>query len=80
MDHIGPFHPDSRGNTHILVMVDTFSRWTELYAVPDAGAETTAVMLADYVLRYGPPRVVLSDSGSAFIDTSFNALAKLVNV
>ena len=80
IDHIGPFQKDTRGNTHILVMVDTFSRWTELYAVPDAGAETAALCLADYIFRYGPPKEVLSDHGSAFIDASFNAFAKLANV
>jgi transposase InsO family protein len=82
IDHIGPIGSaaDSYGNTHILVMVDTFTRWVELYPVPNVGAETTAMCLGDYMLRYGPPRVVHSDSGSAFIDASFNALAKMANI
>jgi hypothetical protein len=82
IDHIGPLggKPDDQGNLHILVIVDTFTRWTELYPVPDVGAETTALCLGDYILRYGPPRIVHSDRGSAFIDTSFNALAKMANI
>ena len=80
IDHIGPFQPDERGNTHILVMIDTFTRWVELYAVKDAGADTSAICLGDYILRYGPPQIVLSDNGSAFIDASFNAFAKMANV
>jgi len=82
IDHIGPIGqvPDAYGNRHILVIVDTFTRWTELYPVPDVGAETTAIMLGDYILRYGPPGIVHSDKGSAFIDTAFNALAKLAGI
>ena len=82
IDHIGPIGstPDAFGNRHILVIVDTFSRWTELYPVPDVGADTTAICLGDYILRYGPPRIAHSDHGSAFIDASFNALAKMANI
>jgi len=82
IDHIGPLGstPDAQGNLHILVIVDTFTRWTELYPVPDVGADTTAICLGDYILRYGPPRIVHSDRGSAFIDASFNALAKMANI
>ena len=71
MDHIGPFPLDERGNTHILVIIDTCTRWLELYPVKDVGAETTAFYVADYILRYGPPKTVLSDYGSAFIAQTF---------
>ena len=29
IDHIGPLRPNDKGNTLILVMIDTFSRWVE---------------------------------------------------
>ena len=31
IDHIGPLPVDDKGNSHILVMIDAFSRWVELY-------------------------------------------------
>ena len=31
IDHIGPLTPDEKGNTHILVMIDAFSRWVALF-------------------------------------------------
>ena len=80
LDHIGPLQKDNQGNQHILVIVDTFTRWVELYPVPDVGAETTGLCLGDYILRYAPPRIAHSDQGSAFIDASFNALAKMANI
>ena len=31
LDHIGPLRPDKKGNVFILVIIDAFSRWVELY-------------------------------------------------
>ncbi len=31
IDHIGPLPADDKGNSHILVMIDAFSRWVELF-------------------------------------------------
>jgi hypothetical protein len=31
LDHIGPLRPDAKGHTFILVIIDVFSRWVELY-------------------------------------------------
>ena len=31
INHIGPLPVDDKGNTHILVMINAFSRWVELF-------------------------------------------------
>ena len=35
IDHIGPLPPDDKVYTHILVMIDAFSHWAELFWTPD---------------------------------------------
>ena len=39
LDHIGPLTKDAHGNEYILVIIDAFSRWVELFPTKS----TTAV-------------------------------------
>ncbi len=77
VDHIGPFQEDDRGNNHILVVIDTFSRWIELYPVKDVSFHTTAFNMLDYFTRYGAPKELRSDKGSAFTDAVFKEMCTL---
>jgi len=38
IDHIGPLPVDDMGNSPILVMIDAFSRWIELFPTKTTGA------------------------------------------
>jgi hypothetical protein len=38
IDHIGPLPVDDKGNSHILVMIDAFSRWVELFPTKTTSA------------------------------------------
>jgi hypothetical protein len=38
IDHIGPLPVDDKGNSPILVMIDAFSRWIELFPTKTTGA------------------------------------------
>ena len=42
MGMLGPFPQSEWGNKYILVMVDQFSKWIEIHAIPDISAEQTA--------------------------------------
>ena len=42
MDVVGAFPQSEWGNKYILVMVDQFSKWVEIHAMPDISAEQTA--------------------------------------
>ena len=56
IDSIGPLREDSQKNRHIIVIIDGFSRWIELYAVPDVTTEIAAKKaLFDWVGRFGTP-------------------------
>jgi len=47
-------------------MVDTFTRWVELYAVREATSEQAALCLLQHFGRFGSPSVIRSDRGPHF--------------
>ena len=63
IDFIGPF-PD---NGYILVILDTFTRWVELYHTNDATASSAAKCLFQHFGRFGSPYQLRSDNGPHFI-------------
>ena len=73
IDFIGPF-PD-RG--YILVMIDTFTRFVELYATKDATAKAACTALVEHVGRYGSPRYIRSDNGPHFANHVIDEFTKL---
>jgi transposase InsO family protein len=63
IDFVGPYPDDG----YVLVIVDTFTRWVELYCVDAANAEQTALSLLSHFGRFGSPAHLTSDRGSHFI-------------
>ncbi len=67
MDFIGPLPETSKGNKHILVVVDHFTKWCEAFATPDQKASTVAPLLISKIFsRFWPPAVLHSDQGRNF--------------
>lgn len=77
IDTIGPVAKDSQNNEHIIVIIDCFTRWIELFPVPDTSALSAARALLQHVGRFGTPGILRSDRGSQFVNniiTEFNSL------
>ena len=80
-DFLGPFPETPRGNKYILVVTDIFSKWVEIFAVPDQSAQTTArVILNEVIARYGCPYDLLSDQGRNYESLIFSELCKLLEI
>ena len=62
-DIAGPFPLTSRGNKYLLVVQDYFTKWVEVFALPDQQAETVAEKLLEVVTRFGCPMELHSDQG-----------------
>ena len=62
IDFVGPY-PDKG---YVLTFIDTFTRWVELYPVPEATAEQAAKCLLQHFGRFGSPTTIRSDRGSHF--------------
>ena len=52
IDHIGPLPSVDKGYTHILVMIDGFSRWVELFSTKTTGASEAAGCISKYFGRF----------------------------
>jgi transposase InsO family protein len=78
VDTIGPVTKDSFGNEFILVIIDCFSRWIELYPMPDTSALAASRGLLQFVGRFGVPGVIRSDRGSQFVNNLIADLCKLL--
>jgi len=61
LDHIGPLRADVNGSMFILVIIDAFSRWVELYPTKTTTAVETASCIFQHFGRFGTPEVVHTD-------------------
>ncbi|KYB25917.1 hypothetical protein TcasGA2_TC034104 [Tribolium castaneum] len=71
IDHLGPFPSSKTGNKYVCAIIDGFSKYTVLKALPDVGAEGTLSFLKEFVSNYGKPNKIISDRGTAFISKLF---------
>ena len=80
LDHIGPLKKDDHGYEYILVLIDAFSRWIELFPTRSTTALETATCFSQYFGRFGAPEVVHTDRGPAFHNELIEQLLKLSGV
>jgi hypothetical protein len=74
MDFVGPY-PDGG---YILVIIDTFTRWVELYHSPNATSESAASSLLQHFGRYGAASQIQSDKGPHFVANLVKEFLRLV--
>ena len=80
MDFLGPLKKAEDGEQYILLIVDSFSRWCEAFAVKDQKATTVAKVLYEQIFtRYGAPRELISDRGSQFMSKLVAALCGVLS-
>ena len=80
IDHIGPLPSDDKGNTHILVIIDAFSRWVELFPTKTTGASEAVGCTFQHFGRFGTPNVMRTDQDPAFRNELFSELSRLSKV
>ncbi|KAK1617649.1 hypothetical protein QYE76_023166 [Lolium multiflorum] len=80
LDMVGPFKT-ARGNmTHILVMVDKFTKWLEVKPIAKCDGHTAVKFLKDVILRYGYPHSIITDNGSNFAQGEFKRFCEDNNI
>jgi len=74
IDVVGPLGNNrtatTRGNRYIVTMIDWFSRYVCMYAVPEPTASQIGQCLSRFVARFGAPLTVLSDNANYFKDNA----------
>jgi transposase InsO family protein len=80
-DVCGPFPESTQGNRYILVVSDHFTKWVEVFAVPNQTATTCAEkILNEVIARYGCPYNLHSDQGRNYVSRIFVDICKLLDI
>ena len=80
-DILGPFPESTRGNQYVLAVTDYFTKWVEIFAIPDQKAATCAgVILNEVIARYGCPYDLHSDQGRNYESALFAELCRLLEI
>ena len=81
IDTIGPLPEDADGNKYIIVIIDMFSRYAELYTIKDATAITTAAKcMVHWIGHYGIPGELLTDNGKQYTADVIEQLCELLQL
>jgi hypothetical protein len=82
IDYIEKLIPDAKGNNHIIVIIDAFSRWIELYPCKDNLAENTALALLNFYAHFSRSDsvVVVSDNGQTLVANIVKELTDLIGI
>ena len=76
MDYAGPF----MGEYYCLVLIDSFSKWPEVFLTKKADAAFTERCLRSYFSREGVSQTVVSDNGTHFTEAKLNKWLSSLNV
>jgi len=72
IDLMGPLPNTKNRNCYILVVVDHFSKWVEIFALKNTQAPTICAILQNEIFcRWGTPKNLLSDNATYFRSKNF---------
>ncbi|GFV41352.1 transposon Tf2-6 polyprotein [Trichonephila clavipes] len=81
IDLLGRFPKSAHGNKWIIVCTDYSTRYAITKALPTAEVDEIAkFLLVEIVLRYGAPRVIITDRGAVFRSRLVSSLVDLCNI
>ncbi|GKT30058.1 hypothetical protein ADUPG1_001365, partial [Aduncisulcus paluster] len=81
VDTVGPIMPSKAKSRYLVVMVDCFTRWTEIVPTKRATAKAAADALISGIFgRFGLPRCIRSDRGTQYVNGMISELYKKLGV
>jgi len=77
IDFCGPFNTSFGRQKYIMAIIDQFSKYIMLTAVPDQGERTVAKTLKNkWILKFGAPKIIMCDCGRSFESKLVKELAE----
>ena len=81
IDILGPFNPSESGNIYALMMIDQFTKWVEIAAIPEQTALATAKkFLVHFIATFGCPLEIHTDQGRNFESNLFRSLCEALDI
>lgn len=76
VDIIGPLPPTPRGHKYLLVVIDKFTKFPELFPLRAATSAKVLECMLQVFCRHGTPVAITSDNGKPFVSTLWRNLLK----
>ena len=86
MDTIGPVNSNpkvieaNKGLNYVLVIIDAFSRFVQLYAVEDTSADSALNSFVQWISNFGVPSEITTDNGTQFVNRLIEQFCDLANI
>uniref|UniRef100_A0A1B0G9X5 Integrase catalytic domain-containing protein n=1 Tax=Glossina morsitans morsitans TaxID=37546 RepID=A0A1B0G9X5_GLOMM len=81
MDIAEPLLASNAGNKYVLVVIDYFSKWSEIYPIANQEAKTIAkVFVNNWVTRFGTPIELHSDQDRNFETSIFQEVCQIFGI
>ena len=81
MDIMGPLPTTARQKRFLLVVVDYFTRWIELFPLKSTTSiEVSKILMNEVFSRYGLPKHIVSDNGPQFISNLFKNFCNTLGI
>ena len=74
VDTVSMGEEDEDGMKHVLVIIDTFSRWVKLFPVRTLDAKTAAACIVQYCTDFGTPLAIRTDGGGQLVNALLNEI------
>jgi transposase InsO family protein len=68
---VGPLKRTTGGFTHLLVIIDKFSKWIEARPITSIRSEQAVLFLTNIIHRFGVPNCIITDNGTQFTGKKF---------
>ena len=67
----GPLKKASSGFSHLLIVVDKFTKWIEAKPITNIRSEEAVKFFLDIIYRFGVPNCIITDHGANFTRKKF---------
>jgi hypothetical protein len=71
LDLLGPFKKAPEGLTHLLIVVDKFTKWIETKDLAKIGSKQAVDFIQDIIFCFGIPNSIITNNGTQFIGEKF---------
>ena len=68
---VGPLKKGLGGFTHLLIVVDKFTKWIETKPITNIRSEEAVKFFLDIIYRFGVPNCIITDHGTNFTGKKF---------
>ena len=68
---VGPLKKALGGFTHLLVVVDKFTKWIEAKPITNIRSEEAVKFFLDIIYQFGVPNCIITDHGTNFTRKKF---------